>query len=474
MNARRYIVSWAQNATPVHKGFLAAMETYAEANDAEIVVIPGRYKNPTSVFTREQEEGEWWADEVRPYLAARTRKVKDGVETIPERRKLCKGLTVYADLSIQPTATRPLTGFEVFMGASSGIFGHPKRALEVVPTASRTPRLQYTTSACTVQNYTDSKAGKKGHAHHVIGAVVVEVDSDGVFFVRHVSASDKNGSFTDLDTVYTANGTRPAPRALSIVMGDIHSGEEDEEVLEASEALCGLVRPHYLLAHDVLDFSARSHHQTRYEEKFDHRFDTVEAELVSAAATLRRLASWGPKVVVVRSNHDEAFEKWLNNLDVVKSDPANEPYWTAVRHRRHEERKRTGEWADCFAQEARHHGVPAAVRFLRKNESFSLADVEHGFHGHVGLNGARGSKHAFVKLGVKVSTGHTHVPHISDGLYTAGVTARLDHGYNDLPCAWVHAHILLYADGKRSIVVINRGRFRGAQVQRAAALKRAA
>ena len=55
-----FLITSAQNATRVHKQLLTNMEVYAEFLDAEILVIPFRYKNPTSVFTRDQETDEWW------------------------------------------------------------------------------------------------------------------------------------------------------------------------------------------------------------------------------------------------------------------------------------------------------------------------------------------------------------------------------------------------------------------------------
>src|SRR5690606_19010332 len=40
--ARRLLITWAQNATPAHAGFLGALKGYCEREGAELVVIPGR------------------------------------------------------------------------------------------------------------------------------------------------------------------------------------------------------------------------------------------------------------------------------------------------------------------------------------------------------------------------------------------------------------------------------------------------
>ena len=65
---KRFIISWAQNNTPIHEQFFKNMEAYASFIGADIHVIAGRYKNPTSVF--EDIEEEFWADELQPYLDA--------------------------------------------------------------------------------------------------------------------------------------------------------------------------------------------------------------------------------------------------------------------------------------------------------------------------------------------------------------------------------------------------------------------
>ena len=49
---KRFIVTWAQNDTAVHKKFLANIEAYAKFIDADIHIIAGRYKNPTSLTLR--------------------------------------------------------------------------------------------------------------------------------------------------------------------------------------------------------------------------------------------------------------------------------------------------------------------------------------------------------------------------------------------------------------------------------------
>jgi hypothetical protein len=93
--SRKYLITSAQNATPVHAGFLSACLNYCKATGAEFLVIPYRYKNPTSVWSKIEKQDEWWASNIEPYL-------------IQNKTMLCDNLTLLANVKIQPTASENL------------------------------------------------------------------------------------------------------------------------------------------------------------------------------------------------------------------------------------------------------------------------------------------------------------------------------------------------------------------------------
>jgi hypothetical protein len=101
------------------------------------------------------------------------------------------------------------------------------------------------------------------------------------------------------------------------------------------------------------------------------------------------------------------------------------------------------------------------VHFLARDESVMLGDVEHGFHGHSGIGGSRGTTLGYTKLGAKITKGHEHAPVIHDGVYGVGHISDDDHGYNHLPSGWSRANCVQYRDGKRSLLHIVRGRWHG-------------
>jgi hypothetical protein len=302
VKAARYLVTYAQNQTPVDPGFWSALLVYAAHRRAELIVVAGSYRNPCSPFEKQFEDLEW-AHETHPYL-------------LDERRELCPNLVLHADVRTQPTAGRPLSGFEVFCAGHSGIFGHPKRALEVIPTATRTPRLLLTTGACTVANYSTTKAGRKGDAHHVLGALAVEVDAKARYHCRHVTWDRRTKSFTDIDTRYSAVGHTPAPPAESLTLGDIHVGQASSDGLaeRGARKLFDAVRPKHLVLHDVFDGQSCSHHEQSLRAKVGRLGATVEAEVEATCAALKDFSTWGDAkhaTHVVRSNHDCFLERWV-------------------------------------------------------------------------------------------------------------------------------------------------------------------
>jgi hypothetical protein len=404
----------------------------------------------TQIATKDQEHDEWWAAELAPFLFA-------GRMTIGR-------LTVYGDISIQPTAARPVSGFEVFAGHNSAIFGHPKIEYKTVPSNQRHwPRILTSTGACTVPNYVSAKAGKKGEAHHTIGACVVERDPR-LFHIRQIYAAP-DGSFTDLDREYTPTGSRAAERPESMTTADVHEIKMDPLVDAASfrgpSSICGFLRPKRLIYHDLLDFDTRNHHtrgdfQNRYARAMGWKNDVVEVEVARAIDFLDRTPE-DIEPIVVRSNHDAAYDRWLKEADF-REDPVNARFYVETWKAMLDEFDRTGAWPDAFELLYRQRGRGRA-RFLKQDESLMVCGVEHGQHGHIGINGSRGSLGSFSKIGTKISVGHGHTPGIMDGAFMSGV-CNLDQGYNAGLSSWLNTHTVQYASGARTLISVIDGRWR--------------
>ena len=67
---KKFIITWAQNNTPVHERFWLNMQAYAKHINADIHVIAGRYKNPTSIFSDARKASDVWHHLVKDNLDA--------------------------------------------------------------------------------------------------------------------------------------------------------------------------------------------------------------------------------------------------------------------------------------------------------------------------------------------------------------------------------------------------------------------
>ena len=461
LNKRQvYVITSAQNATPVHEDFFATLMKYCELRNAQLMVIPYRYKNPTSLYA--DNEGDKWWPAIVPYL-------------VDTKVQLCKGLQLVGEIKIQPTAVTPLSGFDAYTGSNSGIFGHPKVQLKTVATPSHSlPKVLTTTGACTVPNYTDSKAGHKGKFHHNISALVVEVDDDQ-FHVRHIHG-ENDGSFYDFEYYYNKHGRVLHDGVAGVVSGDTHAEFIDPEVEDAmfvdTFSMVNVLNPDMWIHHDVEDFYRRNHHHKNKDVlaygKHHYGRNNVEEGLQITADYIDRHSRPNMMNVIVRANHDEAFDRWLEECNP-KHDPENARfyYYMKLHQLSNVEMTKTGfSTFDAFAWWCENpldqRGLISIenTRFLKRDEPLNVAGIEIGFHGDIGLNGGRGSLAAYSKIGPKCVVGHSHSPGIIEGAYQVGLSAYMDLEYKSGPSSWMHTHCIIYPNGSRALVNVVNGQWR--------------
>ncbi|MGH9968295.1 MAG: hypothetical protein ACREBG_10750 [Pyrinomonadaceae bacterium] len=444
VSAKTYVITSAVNATKAHAGFMRTLKLYCDTQDAQLIVIPIRYRNPTRT---DDTPDDWWDARLSEYITH-------------ERTQIAPGLVVLADIKVQPTAINPLQGWLTVSGTASAILGHTKIALKAVATTPGHPaKIVQTTGACTVEQYSDTNAGKKGQFHHTLGAVVVEVDGD-INHTRHICPM-KDGSFIDLDKKYTVKGITDAPRVDTLTMGDIHAQRHDPSVLAATQAMAGRVNPVRIVAHDVLDFWSASHHN-KYFEKFRRQCEgtsSVLRELEETAQYMDKITPLADQVVMVGSNHHDHFTQWLE-----KSEHAHDMENALVYHETKAAMLRAihdGGYCDPFKLWMDKLMASAArLKWLKPGESFMRHGIEFAWHGHKAPGGARGSTKAFANIGAKIVKGHSHCAEIIDGAHSVGTSSLMDMGYNlDSPSAWTHTHDITYANGKRTLIHCNGGKF---------------
>jgi hypothetical protein len=464
---KRFIITWAQNNTPVHERFFKNLEAYAKFIKADIHVIAGRYKNPTSIFS---SSGDQWHDPVKKYLDA-------------ARHDIHKYVSIMSDIKIQPTAVKPMTGMQALSGINSCIFGSPKVQLEMIPVLEGCkPKMMLTTGACTVKNYTDSKAGKKGEFHHTLGFAIVEIKDESVFFVRQVTAED-NGNFIDLyydvsfegseeDIVFETAMERMHWNSVNFgkeptlwigktkieqidevdacILGDLHYGKHDPEVLSKTFELMDILRPKHVVLHDVFDGDSINHHeekdpfaQYRKEVKGTNSLKNEVDALLNGLEPFKLYEN----VVIVRSNHDDFLDRWLKNGDWKKqSTPKNSMEYmeySQILLRQYAE----GDEVKGVIPELINRKFPDFIT-LGRSDSYIVNGWELAQHGDIGSGGSRGSLDQFRKLNTKIIVGHYHAPGRIDGAVSVGTSTHLRIGYNVGASGWLQSHVILHKNGK--------------------------
>lgn len=438
---QRFIFTWCQNGTAIHEKFLDNIEAYAEFLDAEISVVAGRYRNPTSLKASEDLKGiEVWNKRVQPYLTA-------------NRHNIHENLMVLGDVKIQPTAATPLTGFNSISGSGSCIIGHPRQHLKTLPILDGYPhKVLLTTGSVSVENYTDSKSGMKGKFNHSYGFVVAELDGD-IYHIRQVTA-DKKGNFFDLFYEVKDGEVSVINSCPAMVFGDLHISHQDKRAVDASFELAGIIKPKIIVIHDVCDSGSISHHEQRNPFVL---LDREKDGSWSLKKEIKQMKNWfkehsGYSYVIPSANHNLWIDTWLKNSDWRKM-PNKELYL---------------KYANITAQGKAPKGIvayildknfPEIITTLSPNDSYKIMDWELSLHGDLGASNSRGSSAQFKNLTVKSITGHSHSASREDGNLCVGTLTKLRVGYNSGLSSWIHSNAIIHENGKAQQVHIIRGKY---------------
>lgn len=463
-DVKRYIVTSIQNNTKVWPGFnnLVAL---ADHHGAELLVGTFTYnksaygEGSTKWGTHKDSDDDkmWYDPEVERFIC-------------DKRVQLAPGLVWCGEMNILPTATDPLNGFETYAGRQSCIFPHSKMEMRSVISGKREgTKFNYTTGTLGQRNYIQKRAGLRAEEQHCYGGLIVEVTSDGSWFVRQLQAGDDDAIY-DLDLRVQAGTVAECPATEtyveSVTWGDIHEISLQSNIRKLMFGKGGMLdalRPRYQFMHDVLDFRSRNHHDMKNPHKmFEKHVSGVESVRKEILGVRNFLAKESHRpwcqTVVVPSNHDEAMTRWLREADY-KVDPVNSVFYLErqLAHYRAIEAGNSG-FLDLEDALASLGGIPKDVRFLRRDEDFvtcktkTFPGIENGLHGDTWAN--------LMKYGRPLNIGHRHGAGIFGHLWVSGMSADLDQGYNVGPSNWSHTHTVTYVNGRRTLVTMWADRYR--------------
>jgi len=456
----RYILTSAQNNTFVHKAFWENVLAMAKHYDAKIMV--GTFSYNQNQFGQlavkrgkdKPEEKELWFDPIlEPYFS-------------DSRIELAPGLMWCGEMNIQPTDENPLSGLETYAHGASAIFPHTKIEMRSIATTNMPVKINYTTGTVTLMNYIQKKMGLKAEHHHRYAFVIVEVDSQGNWWVRQVAARKNGRTIQDLG-VLVQDGKVVSTNAHvdAITWGDLHATKSQPEVVEASQKMLDELHPRFQFIHDVMEGVSVNRHYVKHAplpHLFFHRWlrglHRLEEELKRTRVIVEQYLRPWCKTVAPDANHDAWWlHSWLNKYDY-RYDPPNAEIFLRLQLFMYEQ-IRAGKMPKNVnlmqrVMETEAGMKPGVVKFLLPDESFVVNEVECGQHGHQGANGMFGNPNNLSKLGRKMTTSHTHSCGIYHGLFVAGTSSKLTEGweYTTGPSSWSWGHVVQYPNGQRAIV----------------------
>ncbi len=339
------------------------------------------------------------------------------------------------------------------------ISASPKQDLHSVPIGNRAmPHMVMTTGAVTKPYYTSKEYMSQrlvyiAHSTQIMGAIIVEIKDDTVFFFRQLQANNEDGSITDLGVKYLPDGTwkNNPPEYL---VEEHHTLATQPDVKQCffniarNTGACGAVE------HDIFDgISVNPHESVTFTTKSSH-FITLEEELLCLVKELEELVENYGNIVIVASNHNEFLKRYLDR-GAYKQEPCNHNIGLVL------------DLAYSKGNDPLKYAVEVLFDFkykdrllwLERDEDFTVGGYQLGAHGDLGPNGSRGSVPNTRRAYSRSISGHTHVPWISGNTISIGTTTYLKLAYNRGPSSWMHGCALVYLDGSRQLVIPINGEY---------------
>lgn len=437
------LVTSCQNKTSINKDMLSNMEAYKEflqskGFSVEIVVVPTRYRNPTTnEESSEKMKDLEWDSNISKYLHYGKYKVGNTL--------------ISADTWINPTAKQPLQGYELFAAQNHLVLGHPRvHSIPLPRLRNKESFRMCTTGYISVKNYSRSKAGQTADAHHGYGFVIVE----NSLIPRNVKVKS-DGSFIDLVYEVKDGGVSQIDSVEAIVLGDLHSAVIDEKFFYGvtKPLLCDVFKPKAIVCHDALDGTSFNPHEEKdmfvLKKKIRDGLHLIEEEIKHTLEIINSLKECTDKVYVTESNHDVFLDRHINNFNWKKDLHNSEAYLKLALVQQTEDLEKFGNVFGYLINER----FGEDVKYLKYGDSLEIQGYLLSLHGDCGINGAKGNMSSFNKVNVKMIHGHNHTPIMMDNVTSVGVTCKINQHYNRKGfSSWGYAHSIVLPNGKNQLL----------------------
>jgi len=435
---KKFVVTTAVSGKPVDSDFLKSLENYAEKNKAAIMIMP------CQDVSKRNKEFQW---ELHPSLANHHIIFEDVY--LNEKIHL-------SSILVSAKQIHPLTGLDrLAQRKGSMVLASPKQDLKFVANSNKKlPKALMTTGALTVPDYFEDFYMSKRTSYlaefdHVLGAIIVEIVDDKLYHFRQLQSGDL-GEVTDLGRQYNPDGSVNNVDCIA-VFGDTHIGAHDKLVNNELMKLSKLVRVKEAVFHDIFDGRFNNHHdegkpitKAKIAEKGQNSLKK-EGELVSSF--LNKWSDKLDKLTIVKSNHDEVLDRFLNSPRFVFDSINLRLSCELVLDMLDDKDPLKSLIVDKISLKS-----PEKVNWLERDEDYKVFKSELSCHGDLGANGSRGSLKSLEKAYNNAIVGHSHTAGILRGVKQVGTSSLLKLGYNRGPSSWTQTACIEYPNGSFQLI----------------------
>lgn len=442
---KKFVITTAVTGMSVHQDFYTNLKFYCKKNNAKLLILPS--SDPAAIAGFEI----------------------DG--SLSEEAIIVQDIELNSNLMISTFKTsakqiNPLTGLRR-MGRreKSIIVASPKQFLEYVPIANDSmSHALMTTGAITkaqyhTERYMSQRTAYIAEMDHILGAIVVELEDDKTFHFRQIQAESGTGYFIDNGVYYKLNKLA-SERPEAIVLGDIHVGSLSGNVIKTTDDMIKTLKPKKVFLHDLFDgVSCNPHSSTQYltKAKFSIKQLSIEEELILVKDYLHEMKKKHPFVqewVIVRSNHDMFLDRLLDSGEYIK-DPINSRICHKLASLKLDNKMALQEGLRLVGLNF------SKINFLGVNDSYRISGIEHGCHGHQGMNGQRNPGNSSLEIAYgAITAGHSHSAGILRGVYRVGTSTEMRLGYNNGASSWTNTNSTTYKNGSRQLLNDINGKWR--------------
>jgi hypothetical protein len=358
---------------------------------------------------------------------------------------------------------QPLTGIKrLSQKRGSTIVASPKQFLEFAANSNNNceiPRALMSTGCITKAEYrTDMYMSERtaylAEQDHTLGAFIVEIKNNKIFFIRNIEFEPKSGAFCDIDKKYHPNGKIEKITAELVQTGDWHVLSTDPQARKMAEEIVELVRPDYMTVEDFFDGITINPHERHnvisLSKKAKEGLDELALELEANRAEVDALCKWPFKKLIVKyGNHEDFLLRYLKDGEFMKQ-PKNKILGMKLTVAYEEQEIMPLEYAlrELFPIKNQDK-----VQFLGVNDSFKINGIENGAHGHLGKGGRRNPTMSEVEDCYGASNvGHNHSAAIFRSAYRVGTSTHMKLGYNDGPSGWTQTHNIQHRNATRQLI----------------------